>query len=57
MISIQRLTEDMRTSGNPYYFCAVRGCDVHTFYAWVDPDEKVYCPACSNEATQVVTWL
>ena len=36
------------------FYCDTRGCEVHTFICYVDPDEPAYCPVCDFRGMEVV---
>lgn len=43
----------MEDQGNPVFHCATWGCEVHTFIAFVEPDEMAFCPCCGKAAWEV----
>jgi hypothetical protein len=44
----------MEDQGNPVFHCPTWGCEVHTFIAFVEPNERAFCPSCSRAAWKVV---
>ena len=51
---IRRSTVAERLEGHCVFYCDYMGCGVHTFVAYPDPDDPVFCPACDVKAYEVV---
>ena len=52
--TIRRSTVAELLEGHCVFYCVDLACGVHTFKAYPDPDEPVYCPACEVKAYEVV---